>query len=345
MKKELIIEKYGLGHAVVVFDRKKIVDLFIDPPPNAVFYSPNTFIEAKIQRRISKRGGYFVTLPNGCQGFLKSSSDYNEGEMVVLLSKVFYDEDKPQVFTDKLKFISRYFILKLGQSGFSFSRKTSKSFNKNNIIPILEKKIKDHEDIFVICRSRIADISFELIIEELESLLQHYKSVKKSILLKKKYCDGKARKSAFDKHDCESCLIIEEEGIFERLGIWDKIAELSQKKIYISDDSYIILDQTSAFFAIDVNSGKNLNVTAKELNLLACSEICRLIKVLGIGGKIIIDFLPSSKSDKRIIYDLIVQSFLNDIPKNKIWGWTNGGSFELERERDKVPLKLLVQDN
>ena len=43
--------------------------------------------------------------------------------------------------------------------------------------------------------------------------------------------------------------------------------------------------------AIDVNSGKNLKVVSKELNLLACGEICRLIKVLGIGGKIIIDFL------------------------------------------------------
>ena len=84
---------------------------------------------------------------------------------------------------------------------------------------------------------------------------------------------------------------------------------------------------------------------SKELNLLACGEICRLIKVLGIGGKIIIDFLPCSKLEKRIIYDLIVESFLEDIPTNRIWGWTNGGSFELERERDKSPLKLLVQDN
>ena len=105
------------------------------------------------------------------------------------------------------------------------------------------------------------------------------------------------------------------------------------------------MEQTSAFFAIDVNSGKNLRVTAKELNLLACGEICRLIKVLGLGGKIIIDFLPCSKLEKRIIFDLIVEFFLDDIPKNKIWGWTNGGSFELERERDKIPLKLLVQDN
>ena len=140
MKRELIIEKYGLGHAVIVLDGEKIVDLFIDPPLNSKFYSPNTFIEAKIQRRISKRGGYFVTLPNGYQGFLKSNTDYNEGELVVLLSKVFFDEDKPQTFTDKLKIISKYFILRLGEKGFSFSRKTSKDFDKGTLIPILEKK-------------------------------------------------------------------------------------------------------------------------------------------------------------------------------------------------------------
>ena len=345
MKKELIIEKHGLGHAVIVLERKKIVDLFIDPLPNSHFYSPNTFIEAKIQRRISKRGGYFVTLPNGSQGFLKSNIDYNEGELVVLLSKVFFDRDKPQTFTDKLKIISKYFILKLGESGFSFSRKTSKDFDKGTLIPLLEKKIKDHDSVFVICRSRIADISFEQIIEELEKTFRHYISVMKSIFLKREYCDGQAKRRALDKYDVEECLVIEEEGIFERLGLWDKISELRQRKIYIHNESYLILEQTSAFFAVDVNSGKNLKVVSKELNLLACGEICRLIKVMGIGGKIIIDFLPCSKSEKRIIYDLIVESFLEDIPTNRIWGWTNGGSFELERERDKSPLKLLVQDN
>ncbi len=127
--------------------------------------------------------------------------------------------------------------------------------------------------------------------------------------------------------------------------MWDKINELSERKIYISNGSYLILEQTSAFFAIDVNSGRNLNIGAEELNLVACNEICRMIKVLGIGGKIIIDFLPCSRSAKKLIYEYIVKFFLDDIPKNKIWGWTNGGSFELERERDKSPLKLLVRDN
>ena len=347
MRKELIIEKYGLGHAIIVLDSKKLVDLFIDPPSNANFYSPNTFIRAKIQRRISKRGGYFVKLPNGYQGFLKSSSDYDEGEEVVLLSRVFFDKDKPQTFTDKLKIKSKYFILKLGKSGFSFSRKTSKNFNKDSLISFIEEKIRDHEGIFLICRSRLADISFEKSIKEFEKILKRYKSVMNSIFSKKKkiYCDGHAKRSALDKYDADKYIVIEEEGIFERLGLWDKIDELNKRKISIPYGSYLILEQTSAFFAIDVNSGKNLKVGSKELNLLACSEICRIIKLLGIGGKIIIDFLPCSKPEKRLIYEFIVGFFLDDIPKNKIWGWTDGGSFELERERDKSPLSLLVRDN
>ena len=80
----------------------------------------------------------------GIRGFLNQKLIITKGSIVVLLSKVFFDEDKPQTFTDKLKIISKYFILKLGDSGFSFSRKTSKNFDKDNLI-ILEEKIKDHE--------------------------------------------------------------------------------------------------------------------------------------------------------------------------------------------------------
>ena len=140
MVREVIIEKYGQGNAVIVLEHEKIIDLFIDPPFIANFYSPNTFVEAKIQRKVSKRGGYFVMLPNGYQGFLKSNIDYNQGDAVVLLSKVFFDQDKPQTFSDKLKIVSKYFILKLGESGFSFSRKISGNFCKESLVPILKKK-------------------------------------------------------------------------------------------------------------------------------------------------------------------------------------------------------------
>ena len=44
------------GDAVIVVENSKIFDVFIDPPSDAKFYPPNTFVEAKIQRRASKRG-------------------------------------------------------------------------------------------------------------------------------------------------------------------------------------------------------------------------------------------------------------------------------------------------
>ncbi len=345
MSKELIIEKYGQGNAVVVLDNKKIIDLFVDPPLCSKFYPPNTFVEAKIQRRISRIGGYFVKLPSGNQGFLRSKAYYKEGEAVVLLSRVFFDENKPQNFTDKLKIVSKYFILKLGKNGFSFSRKLFKFFDKDLLIPILEEKIQDHNGFFIICRSTIAEISIEQFNNKLEEIFQHHKSIEKELVLKKKYFDGLSKRIALDKYNVEGDRIIEEEGIFERLGLWDKIDEFLHNKFFIPNGSYLVVEQTSSFLAIDVNSGQDLKVEAKELNFLACREICRIIKVLGLGGKIIIDFLPCSDPDKRAIYDLMVSSLFDDIPKNKIWGWTNGGSFELERKRDKTPLNLLVQRN
>ena len=286
-----------------------------------------------------------MRLPNGFQGFLKSKKNYKEGQALVMLSKVFFDKEKSQSFTDKLKIISKYFILDLGNSGFSFSNKISKNFDKEILIPILKDRIKDHEGIFVICRSKIAGIGIKVFTWELEKILQHYKLIKKELLFKKKFCDGLAKKLALDKYEFEKQCVIEEDGIFERLGLWDQIYQLAQKQYDIRNGPNLILEQTSSFFAIDVNSARDLKIEVRELNFLASSEICRLIKILGIGGKIIIDFLPCSKAEKREIHDFFVGSFFDDVLTSKIWGWTNGGSFELERARDKIPLKLLIQDN
>ena len=50
MNNEIIINRYGLGHAAVVLQRSQIIDCFIDPPEDAVFYPPNTLLEANIDR-------------------------------------------------------------------------------------------------------------------------------------------------------------------------------------------------------------------------------------------------------------------------------------------------------
>ena len=119
-------------------------------------------------------------------------------------------------------------------------------------------------------------------------------------------------------------------------------SKIKKGRIFINNGAYFTLEQTNAFLAIDVNSGKNLKIDKRQINLNACDEISRLIKVCGFGGKILIDFLTCSPELKREIYRKISISFSQDTVKNKIWGWTKSGIFEFERKRDKIPLNLLI---
>ena len=125
MKKEIIIDKYGLGHASTVFENGKMIDCFIDPLENISFYPPDTFIRAKVERKVTNIGGYIVKLPNGNQALLKSKNKYNQGEKVLVLSQAVFDLKKLQNFTDT-KTVTKYFIIKISTAG-TLSKKLQKT--------------------------------------------------------------------------------------------------------------------------------------------------------------------------------------------------------------------------
>ena len=341
MKKKIIIDRYGIGHAIAIIEEDVIIDCFIDPPEGVDFYPPNTFVRANIDRKLSTIGGYFVKLPNGKQGFLKSKNKYKEGNSVLLLSKIIHDPYKPQTFTDVLKAVSKYFIIKIGKSGFSFSRKISKNYDKLKVSKVLNSKIEKINDIFVICRSSISTICMKEFDNELEKAIGRFQNIKKVLLRDTVYFDGLARQMALDKYSEKNYTIKEENGIFERLGLWDQLEQIKQGTVYLSKGGNIVFEQTSAFLTIDVNSGNEFTIKKENLNIRAVNEIFRIIRVCGFGGKILIDFLPCSQELRIAIYSKIENLFSKDPIKNKIWGWTKSGVFELERKREKIPLKLL----
>ena len=162
---------------------------------------------------------------------------------------------------------------------------------------------------------------------------------------KNQFNDGTAKSMVAKRYEWSRYSVKEERGIFERRGLWDLLEQLTRKKVFFSEGSYLIVEQTNSFSTIDVNSGKKLNIPADDLNLKACDMICYLIRLLGLGGKILIDFLPSNKSTKKKIVDKVTYFFETDDARSKIWGWTKGGSFELERERDKTPLNFILGNN
>ena len=314
MNNEIIINSYGFGHATVVLQRSQIIDCFIDPPENAVFYPPNTLLVAHIDRKATNIGGYFVKLPNGGQGFLKSKNKYKEGSLVALMSKVFFETNKPQTFTDVLKLVSKYFVIKMNESGYSFSKKFPDSFDKCKASSILCSKIKNFDDLFIICRSSAAGINFHEFDHEAEKAITFFQNIKVALASDGIYYSGLARNVVIDQYKNELYSVNENEGVFEQLGIWERLEEIKNGRIFLNTGSFLIFEQTKAFLSIDVNSGTDFKSTKEEINLNACSEIFRIIKICGFGGKILIDFLPCSQASRRKIH----RKLLNDCSKDRV---------------------------
>ena len=233
-------------------------------------------------------------------------------------------------------------MIKIGAPGYSFSKKLPVDYDKSRAAKSLLSKVQNYEDIFIICRSNAASINFLEFDQEAEKAINHLQTIKTTLDSDYIYFDGLARKVALEMYSNKFYKIKEEDGVFDQLGIWERLETIKNGNIYLNAGSYLIFEQTSAFVTIDVNSGKDFKSTKEEINLKACYEIARIIRICGFGGKILIDFLPCSQALRKKIYEKITSYFSRDTVKIKIWGWTKSGIFELERQREKISLKLLI---
>nr|WP_320048245.1 Rne/Rng family ribonuclease [uncultured Desulfuromonas sp.] len=84
--------------------------------------------------------------------------------------------------------------------------------------------------------------------------------------------------------------------IFARYQIEEQISQLSSNTVALPSGGSIVLDQTEALVAIDVNSGKmggeqDVEATAHRVNLEAAVEVARQLRLRDMGGLIVIDFI------------------------------------------------------
>lgn len=137
--------------------------------------------------------------------------------------------------------------------------------------------------------------------------------------------------------------------IFEYFGIESEIEKVIQKKVWLKNGGYIVIDTTEALTVIDVNTGKfvgskNLEDTVLKTNLEAAEEIAHQIRLRDIGGIIVIDFIDMEKEEhKQMVLDVLKQAFKKDRTKTNIIGFTGLGLVEMTRKkvRQRLASKLL----
>jgi ribonuclease G len=132
--------------------------------------------------------------------------------------------------------------------------------------------------------------------------------------------------------------------IFDQFGIETEVEKSFSRKVWTPSGGYIIVDQTEALVAIDVNSGKYIGRKQPEENILkinleAAREIARQLRLRDLGGIIVIDFIDmvEAKNRKRL-YDEFRREVLKDRAQANIAPISEFGLIEMTRERIRPSL-------
>ena len=139
--------------------------------------------------------------------------------------------------------------------------------------------------------------------------------------------------------------------LFEAFGIEDEIATLSQPRVALASGGWITVEATEALTAIDVNSGSyiasaGLEETSLKINLEAAEAIGRQLRLRGIGGLIVIDFIHLAEpANIQRVLDALNTACLKGRAPSQILGMSEFGLVEMTRKRVRDPLaKRLTED-
>jgi len=141
------------------------------------------------------------------------------------------------------------------------------------------------------------------------------------------------------------------EPLFHKYKLDDEIARIHQRKVPLKQGGSIVVDQTEALVAIDVNSGSfraenNAEETAYQMNLLAAKEIARQIRLRDVGGVIVNDFIDMRKErHRRGVERALRDAVRRDRARTKILRTSPFGLIEMTRQRIRPSIKKSVYDN
>ncbi|RLT18296.1 MAG: Rne/Rng family ribonuclease [Planctomycetota bacterium] len=138
------------------------------------------------------------------------------------------------------------------------------------------------------------------------------------------------------------------EPLFHRYGLEEEIGRIHQRKVPLKGGGSIVIDQTEALVAIDVNSGsfrteKSAEENAYQMNLIAAKEIARQLRLRDLGGVIVNDFIDMRKEKyRRGVEKALHDAMKRDRARTKILRTSPFGLIEMTRQRIRPSLRKSI---
>jgi len=134
------------------------------------------------------------------------------------------------------------------------------------------------------------------------------------------------------------------DAIFDAFGIEAELNRALGRKVWLPSGGYLIIDQTEALCAIDINTGRyvgrrNLEDTIARTNIEAIDEIVQQLRLRNIGGIIIIDFIDmDQESNRNRVFSELTEALKRDRAKTNILKISELGLVEMTRKRVRESL-------
>ncbi|MDR3792148.1 MAG: Rne/Rng family ribonuclease [Terracidiphilus sp.] len=141
-------------------------------------------------------------------------------------------------------------------------------------------------------------------------------------------------------------LYTKETPMFEHFGIEDEISKALRSKVWLKSGGSIVINQTEALVAIDINTGKYVGKSARledtivKTNLDAVPEIVRQIRLRDLGGIIVIDFIDMDERKNRFkVLAALEEALKSDRAPTKVLQFNDFGLVAITRKRVKQSLE------
>jgi len=134
--------------------------------------------------------------------------------------------------------------------------------------------------------------------------------------------------------------------IFEEFGVSSELEKALRPKVWLKSGGYIVINQTEALVAIDVNTGKyvgksnRLEDTIVKTNIDAVKEIVRQIRLRDLGGIIVVDFIDmDERKNRQKVMQALDEALREDRSPSKILQFNDFGLVAITRKRVKQSLE------
>jgi Rne/Rng family ribonuclease len=147
-------------------------------------------------------------------------------------------------------------------------------------------------------------------------------------------------------------LYTKETPLFEEFSIQDEINRSLKSKVWLKSGGHIVINQTEALVAIDVNTGKYVGKTQRledtivKTNVDAIKEIVRQIRLRDLGGIIVIDFIDmDERKNRQKVMMALEEALRSDRAPSKVLQFNDFGLVAITRKRVKQSLERTLGES